>query len=139
MKQTNNKTRNMALALVTLCTMGLSSPTFAGTRPGDPVELIFVGNKNNQPLFQLKLNNSEKGIYFISVKDPDQNVLFSEKIKGVDIVRNYLVNINEEEYYSPSFGLKFEVTNLATHQTQEYKVRSETEKYVSNNVIVSKL
>ncbi|HEY5463434.1 MAG TPA: hypothetical protein VIJ95_09265 [Hanamia sp.] len=137
MKQANNKTRNIALALFALCTMGLSIPTFAGVKTGDPIELKFIGKQNSQPIFQLKLNNSENGLYLVSIKDPSQNVLFSEKLKGIDIVRTYRMDIDSDDYESPSFGLKFEVTNLDTHQTQEYKVSSET--HVSNSIIVAKL
>lgn len=137
MKQANNKTRNIALGLFTLCTMGLSVPTFAGIKTGDPIELKFIGNKNSQPIFQLKLNNSENGHYLISIKDLSQNVLFTEKVKGIDIMKTYRLDINSDDYESPSFGLKFEVTNLDTHRTQEYKVSSET--HVSNDIIVAKI
>jgi len=137
MKQANNKTRNIAITLFALCTVGLTIPTFAGVKTGDPIELKFIGKQNSQPIFQLKLNNSENGLYLISIKDPSQNILFSEKVKGTDIVRTYRMDIGSDDYESPSFGLKFEVTNLDTHQTQEYKVSSET--HVTNNIIVAKL
>ncbi|HUZ57678.1 MAG TPA: hypothetical protein VMU83_02745 [Hanamia sp.] len=137
MKQAKNKTGNIALALFALCTMGLSVPSFAGIKTGNPIELKFIGKENSQPIFQLKLNNSENGLYLISIKDASQNVLFSEKVKGIDIVRTYRMDIDPDDYESPSFGLKFEVTNLNTHQTQEYKVSSET--HVTNNIIVAKL
>ena len=137
MKQANNKTGNIAMALFALCTMGLSVPTFAGIKTGNPIELKFIGIKDSQPIFQLRLNNSENGLYLISIKDASQNVLFSEKVKGIDIVRTYRMDIDSDDSESPSFGLKFEVTNLDTHVTQEYKVSSET--HVTNNIIVAKL
>jgi len=137
MKQANNKTRNIALGLFTLCAMGLSVPTFAATKTGEPIELKFIGNKNSQPIFQLKLNNSENALYLITIKDASQSVLFSEKVKGTDILRTYRLDVDSEDYESPSFGLTFVVTNLNTHQTQEYKVSSET--HVTNNIIVAKL
>ncbi|MEO8853089.1 MAG: hypothetical protein ABI359_04875 [Ginsengibacter sp.] len=137
MKQANNKTRNIAIGLFTLCTMGLSIPTFAGIKTGDPIDLKFIGNENSQPIFQLKLNNSENGTYLISIKDLSQNVLLTEKVKGIDIVKNYRLDISSEDYGSPSFGLKFEVTNLDTHETQEYKVSSET--HITNDIIVAKI
>ncbi|HEY5390830.1 MAG TPA: hypothetical protein VIJ57_01850 [Hanamia sp.] len=137
MKQANNKTRNIAIGLFTLCAMGLSVPTFARIKNGDPIELKFIGNKDNQPQFQLQLNNAENGLYRISIEDLSQHVLFTEKVKGIDIIKDYLLDINAEDYGSPSFGLKFEVTNLDTHQTQEYKVSSETD--VTNKIVVDKL
>ena len=137
MKQANNKTRNIALGLFALCTMGLSIPTFAGVKTGDPIELKFIGNKNDQPIFQLQLHNAEKGFYLISIKDLSRNVLFSEKVKGIDIIKNYRLDISSEDYGAASFGLEFEVTNLDTHQTHEYKVSSE--KHVTNEIIVAKL
>ncbi len=137
MKQANNKPRTIALALFALCTMTLSVPAMAGFKTGDPIELKFIGNKNSQPVFQLKLHNLENDLFLISIKDASQNVLFSEKVKGIDIVRTYRLDIDSDDYGSPSFGLKFEITNLDTHKTQQYGVRSET--HVTSNIVVAKL
>ena len=137
MKQASNKTRNIGFGLLTLCAMGLSIPAFAGIKTGDPVELTFMGNKNDQPVFQLQLHNAENGVYRILIEDLSQHVLLSEKVTGIDIIKNYRLDINSDDYGSPSFGLKFEVTNLDTHKTQEYKVSSET--HVSSNIIVAKI
>ena len=137
MKQASNKTRNIAFGLLTLCAMGLSIPTFAGIKTGDPIELTFIGNKNDQPVFQLQLHNAENCHYLISIETLSHGVLFTEKVKGIDIIKNYRLDINPEDYGAPSFGLKFEVTNLDTHQTQEYKVSSET--HVTNKIVVDKL
>lgn len=137
MKQANNKTRNIALGLFILCTMGLSIPTFAGVKTGDPIELKFIGNKNNQPLFQLNLKNDDDSYYLISIKDESQNLLFSEKVKGINISRIYQFDISQDDYNSPSFELTFEVTSLDTHKTEVYKVSSKTK--VTQNIIVAKL
>ena len=139
MKQAKNKTGNIAMVLFALCTLGLSVPTFAGIETGNPIELKFIGKEQSQPIFQLKLQNPENSLYLISIKDPAQNVLFSEKVKGIDIVRTYRMNIDSDDYESPSFGLTFEVTNLDTHVTQEYKVSSETKTHVTNSIIIAKL
>ncbi len=68
MKQTNRKTRIIAMGLFSLCTLGLKNVAFAGTKNDNPVEVKFISEINNLPVIQLNLNNSESGEYFITLK-----------------------------------------------------------------------
>jgi len=124
MKQAIKTTRMIAIGLFTLCAMGLSSTTFASVKTEKPIELTFIGKTKNQPVFQLKLNNDETAQYFITIKDRNNNVMHSEKIEGVNLCRNYRLDIQEEDLISPNFGISVEVTSAKTHKTQVYKVRS---------------
>ncbi|MGH2647720.1 MAG: hypothetical protein ACRDE8_09145, partial [Ginsengibacter sp.] len=87
MKQTIKTTKMITMGLFTLCTMGLTNATFAGVKTENQAELKFIGKINNQPVFQLNLNNNEAGSYFINIKDAENNVLYSENVKGENLSR----------------------------------------------------
>lgn len=137
MKQTMNATKMITMGLFTLCTMGLSQATFANAKADNPEEFKFIGNTNNNPVFQLSLNNDEAGSYFINIKDENGNVLYSEKISGVNLSRKYQLDIDEAESNDPGFELRVEVTSENTHKTEVYKVSSNVS--VVKNFAVVKL
>jgi hypothetical protein len=137
MKQAMKTTRMITLGLFTLCTMGLSQATFAGSKTDKPVELKFIGKFKNRPVFQLNLNNNETEQYFINIKDEYNTVLYSEKIKGENISRKYQLDIDDADLNSSTFGVRVEVTSAKTHKTQVYKISSH--KSVTENIVVAKL
>jgi hypothetical protein len=137
MKQAMKTTRVITLGLFTLCTMGLSQATFAGSKTDNPVELKFIGKFKNRPVFQLNLNNNETEQYFINIKDEYNTVLYSEKIKGENISRKYQLDIDDADLNSSTFGVRVEVTSAKTHKTQVYKISSH--KSVTENIVVAKL
>ncbi len=137
MKQALKTTRMITIGLFTLCTMGLSQATFANVKADDPVELKFIGNIKNQPVFQLNLNNNEAAEYFITIKDEDLNVIYSEKVEGINLSRKYQLAIDESDLKSSAFGVRVEVTSVKTHKTEVYKISSSTR--VIENFEVAKL
>ena len=137
MKQAMHTTKMITLGLFTLCVMGISNTTFAGTQTGDPAELTFLGKVGNRPVFLLNLNNEEEGKYFISIKDEDRNVIFSERISGIDLSRKYQLAIDAADLSSSTFGISVEVTNAKTHKTDIYKISSKTQ--LVQNIVVAKL
>ena len=137
MKQTINATKMITMGLFTLCTMGFTNATFAGTKTDNPAELKFIGKIKNQPVFQLNLNNDASGEYFVNIKDANYNVLYSEKIKGENLSRKYLLDIDASQLCDPAFGVRVEVTSAKTHKTQVYKISSQTS--VTENIEVAKL
>ncbi|MEO6538379.1 MAG: hypothetical protein ABIT07_11390 [Ferruginibacter sp.] len=137
MKQATNKTTIIAAGLISIFTLASLPSTFAGVKTGEPVELKFIGSKASQPVFLLNLNNPEAGEYLIALKDQDMNVLYSEKIKGINLSRKYQIAVEEAEFRSPDFGVNVEVTSLKTHKTEVYKIRSSTR--VVENILIAKL
>jgi len=137
MKQAIKTTRMITMGLFTLCIMGLSQATFAGVKTGNPVELNYIGKIKNHPVFQLNLNNNEEEEYFISIEDENYNVLYSEKVKGVNLSRKYQLDIDEADLNDPGFGVRVEVTSAKTHRTEVYKISSKTS--VISNIVVAKL
>src|SRR5664279_5366428 len=103
MKQAMKTTRMITMGLFTLCTMGLSQATFAGSKTDNPIEFKFIGNVENTPVFQLILNNNEAEEYFINVKDENYNSLYSEKVKAnvSNFSRKYRLDLNEDDLNAP--------------------------------------
>lgn len=137
MKQTINITKMITMGLFTLCTMGLTAPTFAGAKSENPAELKFVGKIKDQPVFQLNLHNKDAGEYFINIKDENYNVLYSERVKGTEISRNYQLDIDNAELNAVGFGVTVEVISVKTHKTEVYKISTHTS--VTSNIVVAKL
>ncbi len=137
MKQTFKTTKMITMGLFTLCTMGLTNATFAGAKTDSSAELKFIGKIKNQPVFQLSLNNNEPDSYYISIKDANNNVLYSERVKGENVSRKYQLDIDAADLNAASFGVKVEVTSIKTHKTEVYKISSHTN--VTENIEVAKL
>ena len=139
MKQAMKTTRMITMGLFTFCAMGLSQATFASVRTDDPIEFKFIGKIKNDPVFQLNLNNNEAEEYFIKIKDENDNVLYSAKVKAKDAnySRKYRLDIDEENLNADRFAIRVEVTSSKTRITQVYKISSHTT--VNDNITVAKL
>jgi uncharacterized protein YfaS (alpha-2-macroglobulin family) len=137
MKQAITTTKMLSIGLIAVCGMGFSKATFAQMKPGDPTELTYIGKNINDPVFQLKLNNQKVDEYFITIKDENLNVLYSEKIKGTNLIRKYQLDIEEADINEPQFGLKVEVTSAKTHNTETYNISTKTS--VREDIVVAKL
>ena len=137
MKQTMKTTKMITMGLLTMCNLGFSKATFAELKPGDPVEIKSIGTNKSNPVFQLNLNNKNTEQYFISIKDESCKVLFSEKIKGVSLTRNYQLDMDEVDSNTQQFGLRIEVTSTKTNKTETYNLRSKPTE--TENIVVAKL
>ena len=137
MKTKMNATKMATIALLALCTIGTSTTALAEKTPNEPIELKYMGKTENQPVFQLNLNNPETSEYFISIKDENGKVLYSEKVKGENVTRNYRFDVNEFDLSSPNFGITVEVTTAKTHKTEVFHVKSTA--HVVENFEVAKL
>jgi hypothetical protein len=90
----NKEMRNygiIAIALIAF-TFAFSNTTLANEEgPTKHVtELKFIGNKENQPVFQLNLTNTIIDEYTVTFRDEYGNVLYSEKFKGANISKKFL-------------------------------------------------
>ena len=129
------KAKAITAIMVIILVMGFTQPASSIDKSVNPVELQFLGKYSNGPLFRLKLNNPETGEFLIRVKDGDGNLLYSEKLKGDNLTRNYNIDVKEDELYS--FKAQFEVTNIKTKETSVYKVSNNNR--VVSDIVVAKL
>lgn len=88
------KTRNygfIAIALIAF-TLAFTNTTLANEGPSKHVtELKFIGNKEDQPVFELNLNSATEDEYTITFRDEFGNVLYTEKFKGTSFSKKYLL------------------------------------------------
>jgi len=84
----------ISLLVVLAFTLVFSTVTLANDENGKPAPtatLKFVGNLDNQPVFQLTLTNDEAQEYTIIFKDMYGNTLYTEKTKGSNINKKYML------------------------------------------------
>jgi hypothetical protein len=109
------------LAIVALAfTLAFSNTTLAndGEKNDHKTELKFIGNMENQPVFELNLANSEEDEYTVIFRDEYGNVLFSDKFKG-GLTKKFLLK-------SEDFG------DAALNVTVKSKKDNTSEVYVIN-------
>lgn len=84
-----------AIAVLTIAFSGVASATEKKPVEVPAAELNYAGKINNQPVFQLKLNNKTNEKYSVVLKDEFGTVLFEETLGGVNISRKYMLDLDE--------------------------------------------
>ena len=86
------------LAIVALAfTLAFTTPTMANDEEkGDhKTELKFIGNMENQPVFELNLANKEEDEYTVIFRDQNGNILYNDKFKGAGLTKKFLLKSDE--------------------------------------------
>ena len=86
------------LAIVALAfTLAFSTPTMANDEEkGDhKTELKFIGNMENQPVFELNLANKIEDEYTVIFRDQNGNILYNDKFKGAGLTKKFLLKSDE--------------------------------------------
>lgn len=117
--------RNKISSLLTVAMVLLFASASAADRtignPSNalPVELIYAGNYNNQPLLQLNFSGGKEDNYFgISITDQSGLVLYSNNVRGEHFTKQFLLNTED----LADAVLTFEITSRKTGKTVAYKV-----------------
>ena len=133
MKLMNNP-RLAAIALAALFTVAFTAPAMANDdNKAIPVELKFIGNVKNQPLFHLNFNGTEQSEYTITVRDEFGNVLFKDKVKGSTFTKKFMLNTEELN----NTELEFEIAGKNFEKPVVFEVNKYT-RYVED-VVISKV
>lgn len=127
---------NLRLSLlVALFTMSFAAPAFAFAGNDNDkvaVELSYVGNLNDKPVYQLNLKNLEAGEYTIVIRDAFGEVLYKEKVKGTSITRKFqLENELTED------NLRFEIVNRNNNVSSVYEINKSSR--LVEEVVVNKI
>ena len=98
MKTESRNYRKMAIVALAF-TLAFSTPTLANEgdkeNPTTATELKFIGNMENQPVFELNLSNTEDE-YTVTFRDEYGNVLYSDKFKGaVGLTKKFLLKSDD--------------------------------------------
>ncbi|MDF2187703.1 hypothetical protein [Paraflavitalea sp. CAU 1676] len=133
-----NIIKNLSLSLVALVafTLAFSNTTLANGEKvpvTSSIELKFLGNYDNQPVFQLNLKNAEEDEFAITFRDEYGNILYSSKVKGSNVSKKFMLNIEE----IGDSVLNVEVRSKKNDKAEVYQInrnRSYVEETVVNKV-----
>ena len=126
--------RLFAIALTATFITLFSSAALANDEKKDiPVELKFVGNLKNQPLFHLVFNSAEENEYTIIIRDDFGNIFYRENVKGTAFLKKFRLDTEEID----GAKLKFEISSKAFDKPVVFEINNQS-RYV-DEVIVSKI
>lgn len=133
--------RNYSTVFATLFfALTLSVVTMANDKAGNPdkktsgndkVELRFIGNLEEHPVYQLNLNGDEEEEYVISFRETDGTVVYSNIVKG-NFSQRFLL---KAEDIAGNNSLRMEIKSRKSSKSRVYIIRR-TENVVQENVIV---
>jgi len=92
--------RNYGIFTIVLLafTLVFSTVTLANDEAGKPshaTELKFIGNLENQPVFELNLTNTEEDEFTVTFRDENGNVLYTDKFKGANLTKKFLLKADD--------------------------------------------
>jgi hypothetical protein len=135
MERVMSKHKATIIAIIALFATAVTSPAMAIGKTDPPATAVkYLGFIDENPVFELTLNNNSFENYLVSIRDVSGTVIFSEKLSGKNISRKYRIDTNEE---IPEGGLRFEVKSVKSKKTDIY-LASVTEN-VTREVAVTKL
>ncbi len=133
MKSTFINPRNLAIAIATVLSFGFTSPAKANDEKKTiPVELKYLGNIENKPVFQLTLNGADENEFTIVVRDEYNTVLYRDNVSG-NTSKKFLLNTEE----LAGVGVQFEITGKKSFKTVTYEVNKSSR--IVEDVVVNKL
>lgn len=95
-------------------------------------ELKLLTHIDEQPVFQLSLNNTQDEKFFVVVKDEFGTVVYQETVSGVNIKRKYQLNTEE----LGTVGLKFEIISKGNTKPVVFTVQNSSR--ISEEMLIVK-
>ena len=92
---------NFKMMVIAVIALVMSISTSALAHDGDKgdrrnnTELKFIGNMENQPVFQLNLANVEEDEYTVVFRDEYGNVLYNDKFVGAGLTKKFMLKSEE--------------------------------------------
>lgn len=125
--------RNLGIALIAL-TLGFSTVALANDGDKDKTnhtsELKFIGNLENQPVFQLDLIHTEEDEVTVTFRDDAGNIIYANTFKGANISKKFL--LKSEEFGDTTLNVT--VRSKKNNTTEVYTInRSHT--YVEETTV----
>ena len=124
MKKVFSNNRIILIAFFTVFTLTASTVAQAKDSAGSvPVELKYLGNVKDQPLFQLNFFGSPvENEFVITIRDNYGNSLFRETIKGEVFSKKFLLNTD----VMGDESVKFEILGRKSKKTTVFEVNKNT-------------
>jgi hypothetical protein len=114
----------LTIAILAL-TLAFTTPTMAndGGKDKPKTELKFIGNMENQPVFELNLASKVEDEYTVTFRDDYGNVLFTDKFKGAGLSKKFV--LKSEDFADAALNVSVKSKNGNT--TEVYSIsRSHT-------------
>jgi len=128
--------KTLAIALFAALTVASTSNVMANNgdaKAKSGIDLKFIGNVESQPVFQLNVNNTEEDEYVVTFRDEQNNVLYSGKLKGINITKNFQLSTDE----IGDNTMSVEVRSRKTNKSEVYKI-NRTQSF-TEEIVVNKL
>ncbi|HTL07689.1 MAG TPA: hypothetical protein VL307_05510 [Chitinophagaceae bacterium] len=135
MKNVMKNYKTIAIALFAALSVASTSSVLAneGVKPKSGIDLKFIGNVSDQPVFQLNVNNTEDDEYIVTFRDEQNNVLYAGKLKGVNITKNFQLSSEDGD----TNAMSVEVKSRKTNKSEVYKINRT--RNVTEEIVVNKL
>ena len=137
MKRITTKASLIILSLLAVCASTKAQVPVVTGNNSTPIQFKLIGKVENQPLFQLTMNNDEKTSYFITIRDGDDDILYTERIFGTVIARKYLLDIDESDLNDPHFRLRIEISGTNHRQAAVFNVTKSIK--VIEDILIAKI
>lgn len=132
MKQLQRKFRILTTAFASVFILAFTPAQATEGNGTLPVNVQYIGFKNNSPVYQISFSNAETEEYIVTIRDNQYNVIYSERVKGKNLTRKYqLVN----EGAQPDEPIHFEISSAKSNTTVKYKANNTAETVNSVKVV----
>jgi hypothetical protein len=134
-KQITSSVLKSILTSAILVSVLLTSVKGAEKKSGQttPYELKYVGKIQEQPIFQLDIENAQKEDVYIRIEDEVGNVLYTDKFNEKSFSKKFQFDINA----GISTRIKMTLFSKTIKQTQTFEINN-IQKIVEN-VVVTKV
>src|SRR5687768_14968030 len=103
-----------SLAVAALVIAGTSAAHANDNPKTTPVEIKYLGNLNSKPVFEIAFDNADAEEIFLTLKDSDGNILYSEVVKDRKFARK--IQLDNEELYGAKVTLTLRSRKGTQHQ-----------------------
>ena len=129
-------TMSKLVAIIAVVILSVASANATGkenNKKETPVEVKFLGNLNEQPVFQIQFDNAtEEEILFV-LRDAEGTVVYSEKFSG----KKFSKKFQFEKADLSDLNVQLELVSKKTNETQAYTISKSTR--TVDEVVVSRL
>ena len=131
--------RNFGTMLTLFIALSISLASFANDTTGisakkesgvDKVDLRFVGNIQDHPVYQLNLNGDEQDEYIVTFRETDGTIVYSNVVKG-----NFSQRFMLKSEDPADKTLRMDVRAKNSNQSRTYII-TRTQNVVEQNVVV---
>jgi hypothetical protein len=135
MKKQNFSTlvrKSIFLGFTSLLLFGSISIASAQSNLPEPT-IKYVGTLDGQPVFRVYLDNQDKSVYHLTIKDDSGDILYAEKIKGKEFSKKFKFE-NADRH---NVKLTFTLEGKEGASSQEFQVNNNIK--IWNDVVVTSL